>query len=359
MPEYTSNTTLPAIADWLREQPAVEIMTHAKPDGDAMGSSLALARTLRLLAERAGRDAAAIRLWYIVPLPPWGHEVCSPSECVEVQNTAEFVRSSPKALAPAQVITDTGSPLQLHGHEPLLADRASVTAIIDHHLEGDPTLADRRFIDTRSGAACMPVAELCRLLLGLSSCSELPVTIAAPLYLGLATDTGWFRFSSVTGDCMRLAADLLDAGVDHTELFAMIEQRQRLSRLHLVGRALSGLELALDGQVAFLPVTIADQHTSKVHPGDSGGLADKALAIDSVRVAAQLTEAEGISPPTIKISLRSKPGQSAIDVNELASVLGGGGHARAAGAKVEGTIDDVKARLIELLAERLSASEPA
>lgn len=354
MSDYSTNTTLAEIADWLRDQPAVELMTHAKPDGDAIGSSLALARTLRHIASVAGRDPSAIRLWYIGPLPPWGLRMCDVSEHAEITNTTEFGE-----LAPAQVITDTGSAAQLQGHEALLDGRRDRTAIVDHHLEGNAELADRRFIDSSSAAACMPVAELCRLLLGLESASRLPVEIATPLYLGLATDTGWFRFSSVTGDCMRLAADLMDAGVEHTQLFGMIEQRQRLSRLHLIGRALSNLELALDDQVAFLPVTIQDQHASKVHPGDSGGLADKALAIDSVRVAIQLTEAEGITPPTIKLSMRSKPGPDAIDVNELAGQLGGGGHARAAGAKVVGTIKQVKAKLTELLEQRLSASASA
>jgi phosphoesterase RecJ-like protein len=116
------------------------------------------------------------------------------------------------------VIVDTGSWSQLHDYRPWIDAQHDKTALIDHHLSGNAEVSPRRLIDTGAAAACEIVAGLCVPLLGPGFARDLPREVAEPLYLGLATDTGWFRHSNVTPAVMRLAADLLEAGVDHERL---------------------------------------------------------------------------------------------------------------------------------------------
>src|SRR5690606_29057264 len=124
-------------------------------------------------------------------------------------------------------ITDTGSWNQLAPFAEFLKPRLDRTTIVDHHLQGDGEIATRRLIDTNAAGVVQPAAEICCAILGLDSPAQLPTDIATPLYLGLATDTGWFKHSNVDGRVTRLAGELLDSGVDHTALFAMLYQRDR------------------------------------------------------------------------------------------------------------------------------------
>jgi len=342
--QWRSNTTPAELARWLAGSPSVLVLTHAKPDGDAIGSAIALVRTLRMCPDRTGHDPALTKAVFIGQPPSWEGEITNPDER-DLLDTEPLDVIEPDAI----VLVDTGAIGQLEQAGPFVSERADRAAIIDHHLSGSPELASRLLLDTTAAAAAVPVAELCMELLGVASASALPCEIAEPLYLGLATDTGWFRYSSVEPRTLRLAADLLEAGVDHTRLFAMVEQRARPHRVRLLARALGAMELHDGDRLAILPITARDVEETGVVPGESGGFADIALGIDPVRAAVVLTEVPGADPPMVKMSLRSKPGQAAIDVNSVAREFGGGGHARAAGARTRGNIEQIKARLIEIV----------
>ena len=187
---------------------------------------------------------------------------------------------------------------------------------------------------------------------GVDSPAKLPRNVAEPLYLGIATDTGWFRHSSVTPATLRLTADLLQAGVDHTRLFRVIEQQDQASRWRLLGRALRSLELHDNGRIALLSLTLEDFRDSGADRNDTSGFADMLLTVASVQLSVVFTEQESAPgrEALTKLSLRSKPGPDAIDVNALASRLGGGGHARAAGAKINAPIDQARAIFLKAIA---------
>jgi phosphoesterase RecJ-like protein len=248
---------------------------------------------------------------------------------------------------------DTGSWSQLHEVREWLISRYDMVAIIDHHRQGDADVASRRVIRVEVAAVSEPVAELCQMILGLDSTSKLPREVAEPLYLGLATDTGWFRHSNVSPTAMRLAADLLQAGADHARLYECVEQRDRVSRLRLMARALSSLEMHHNDQVAVMTLTLRDFEECRAAPTDSAGFSDLPLSAHKVRVSVMITEAfrtEGSPASNItKISFRAKSGPNGVNVAEIAARLGGGGHIPAAGAKLSCGLEEAKRRVLEAL----------
>lgn len=325
---WTSNTDLAAVATWLRLCRRVVVLTHVKPDGDAVGSSVAATRAINLaLGGVPGREVAVP--WYWGPLPDWMKDVIGPTayRFIDEQNRAEHDnREDPDGV----LIVDTGSWTQLHEVREWLLRRTDIAAVVDHHRQGDPDVAARRVIHGNAAAVCEPVAELCRLLLNVKSLRELPLEVAEPLYLGLATDTGWFRHSNVTPGVLRTAADLLEAGVHHSRLYQIVEQRDRVSRLKLMARALSSMELHDRDRVAVLTLTLKDFHDCHAASTDSAGFSELALTAEKVQVCVLITEAfvhEGDGSIT-KVSMRSKEGPDAVDVNAAAKALGGGGHIR-------------------------------
>ncbi|MBX3363917.1 MAG: DHH family phosphoesterase [Phycisphaeraceae bacterium] len=344
---WTSTTTLEAIAEWLRGKPRVVVLTHAKPDGDAIGATLGLVRSMRRVVSAAGGAAGDILAWYTGPMPGWMGDIASPDEWGHTD------RGMPPDASDAVVVCDTGSWAQLEGLADYVRSRRSQTAVIDHHLTGEGEMGDRLWVEPAAAAACVPVAEVCRVLTGASTCAGLAKDIAEPLLLGCATDTGWYRFSNTNARLLRLAADLIDAGADQPRLYEVTEQRQRPARLYAIGRALSGMRLFHKDQLAVASITQKDIGDTEAAPGDTGGFADMMLAIRGVRVAAILTEVEQAPNAVVKMSVRSKPGPGAVDVNTIVSGLGGGGHARAAGAKVRMTLAEATDALVKATSEAL------
>lgn len=350
MNEWTTTTDARAIADWIDQNETLALLTHAKPDGDALGSTLALARAINLKKGTSGAVSAA-ECWYAGPIPSWGSTLIGNTKF----RHAESGDMNPGVFDPqAVLITDTGSWTQLAPYRAFLESRLDRTTIVDHHLQGDGEIASRRLIETDAAAVVQPVADICVALLGLNDPSELPIEIATPLYVGLATDTGWFKHSSVNREVMHLAGDLLAAGVDHAALFAMLYQRDRAARLKLMGTALKSLEIVREKDLAVMSLSEQDFKDAGAAPGDSGGFVDLPQSVASIRVVALLTEQHDEDGVFTKISLRSKPavweGKDPVDVNAVCNKLGGGGHARASGARVRADLAETKKKLIEALA---------
>ncbi len=354
---WTSNASLPDLAAWLACKRRVAILTHAKPDGDAFGSTIALARALRLAPPAQGQWSAVpaiARPFFAGPLPDWARTLSSPEEFTHLNANAlpdaTVLGGEPDAIC----VLDTGSWSQLKEVEPWLRSRTSIAAIVDHHRRGDGDVAPRRHIDPESAAACQLVSELCRLILNKPRVDDLPTDVATPLYLGLATDTGWFHHSNVGPAVMHLAGGLLAAGVDHTRLFEAVERQDRPARLRLMSRALNSLKLLDHDRVAIMTLTQQDFHDCHASQTDSGGLVDLPLSVASVQVSCIITQM--FVPPATgsasaseitKVSFRSKA--NTVDVNAIAGTLGGGGHIQAAGAKLEAPLADVVARVTKAL----------
>ena len=345
---------LAAIAAWLADKNKIAVVTHVKPDGDAVGSSISLTRALNLAQKSIGTAAPPrARAWYFGPRPSWMKRVVGETPAMNVESFDEIEHESCDAV----VIVDTGSWTQLEMIKPWLEQQRGKIAIVDHHAQGDADITDRRVVDVASAAACQPVAELCRVILNKRSLRELPVEVAEPLYLGLATDTGWFKHSNVKPNVMEAAAALLATGVDHAALYVNVEQRERLPRLKLLARALASLELHDQNRVAVMSLTRRDFAETGAQPADAGGFADHSQTLESVLVTVVLTEAEPsefgmqAAPGAVltKISMRSKSIKGSADVNAAAKELGGGGHVRAAGAKLYADLSTTKAKVLDAI----------
>lgn len=324
---YTSNTTAEAIAKKLLAAERVLLLTHTKPDGDAIGSCLSLHRGLRQLGITS-------RILFSGPYGSNLAAMITPEDIVEsVENVGlpdvEFDRI---------VILDTGAFTQLKPFLDWLAPRYAATIGIDHHTRGD-NVTSMRLVDTSCAAAVetlVPVLEA----MGVDLASD---GIANSLFMGLATDTGWFKFSSAGPRVYRLAARLMEAGANKDELYAAIEQQSSLGRVAIQGRALNSLRLV--GSFAIMELKKQDFEETGAKLEDLAGIVNSPMEVGAVRASIMLVE---FDRGTTKLSFRSKPtvgALKAIDVNELAATFGGGGHVHAAGARIKAPLAEARATL--------------
>lgn len=332
---WATNATIGEIAGVLRGAGSVLILTHVKPDGDAIGSTLALGRALASMGK-------GVTIAYVGPWPS-RYDVVLGETAVLHADGATFA-DPPFGEPDAIVVLDTGARSQLDAACAYVEERAQKAVIVDHHAHGDAALAETRHIDTGAAAAAVLASVLVCELLGVEA-KDLPREIAEPLFLGCATDTGWFKHPNVSPRCLRLCADLLEAGADHDWLFRATEQNDPASRLLLMRRALDSLTFHDNDRVAVMALLAKDFEETGASQDDSGGLIDVPKSIGAVRVSVLLTERGG----RVKVSFRSKAGEGEVDVNRAAQSLGGGGHKHAAGATLDVPMDMARAAVLGAL----------
>ncbi|MDA1007395.1 MAG: bifunctional oligoribonuclease/PAP phosphatase NrnA [Planctomycetota bacterium] len=325
---YQTNSTIDAIGARIRAASSVVVLTHAKPDGDAMGSVLAAVRTVRAL----GISAQGC---LVGPIDP---NLLTLSRCEEARllGANEMPHECDLVL-----LVDTGAWSQVEPLGGWLRDRHSIVLGLDHHARGDE-IASLRVVDSSAASATEVVTRLVDALgvdLRFGGDSSGRYSVAEALFTGLATDTGWFRFSSAGDRAFTLAARLLSVGVDKQHLLRQLEENERAERLAATGRALQSLRWIKDGRVAIMRLSSADLKETRANPEDLGGIVNVPLAVGRVAMSILLTESE---PNLTKMSLRSKPkpcGAPSFDVNKIAAHFGGGGHVQAAGARQQLPLD--------------------
>ncbi|RMD64355.1 MAG: hypothetical protein D6824_04100, partial [Planctomycetota bacterium] len=335
---------LATIASNLRRAGNVAVVTHSKPDGDAVGSTLALVRTLLLLGKRA----------VAVYPPPWQERFDAVVRNTPVVKLQPHHHSVEGAERPdAIVVVDTRAWSQVAEASHWLRENADRVLVVDHHTHSDLDMGVTAAVDPSAAAACMLVTTLCLRLLDLQEPAALPADIAEPLYLGLATDTGWFRHPNVNSDVLALAAGLLRAGADHAKLLRETEQVERPQRLAMMQRALASLELLEQQRVALMSLQQSDFESVGAERDDAGGFVDIPLVVRTVLVSAVLTEA---GADQTKLSLRSKGANLAsdivTDVNRIAMTFGGGGHVQAAGALIQAPLREARTLLLQAIRNR-------
>ena len=343
MNEYRSNATVEQVAERISSARRVLLTTHTKPDGDALGSALALWRAL----EAKDIDAD---VFLMGPLEPRLRDIAgdTPYQLAD--------HKPPAGDYDLVIVLDTGSWTQLEPIADWLRQRYDQIVGIDHHVKGDD-VASMRLIDTTAASTTqilVPLLEAmgCELTTG-------PGGVAEAIFVGLATDTGWFRYSSADARAYRLAARLLELGVDKTRLYQTIEETFRPQRLALQARALASLQLVLDGAVAIMSLRPNDFREAGGSVQDISELVNTPMTVRTIRVSILLAET---APKRTKLSFRSKPDmpgltcRAGVDVNLLAQQFGGGGHKHAAGAGVNMDADEARAALIEALEKNCQVS---
>ena len=313
------------VAARLRLGERLVLVTHDRPDGDAIGSMLALARAARA----QGRTA---------------HMVCSdvPRAYRFLTAGETFIHPDDLRLAAAAsdrvVILDTCSLAQLTEVRDTIISHWQDLVVIDHHRTSHD-IAPLRWQDPSAAATGVMVAEL---LDGLGW--PLEEGVAEPLMAAICTDTGWLRFSSTDARALGAVGRCLDAGVEPDALYRALYENDRPERLALLGRLLANLRYHDDGRVALMTLAAADFAATGATPDETENLISESLRVGTVQVAVLLVERDG----RIRGSLRSKP-TSGVDVAHVAGRLGGGGHARAAGFRLDGSLTDAMTRTLEAL----------
>ena len=355
--DYTTSTaSLNQIAKRLADtRGPVLVVTHAKPDGDAFGSTIALVGALR----ECGRTARGL---FVPPLP---HALAQlpGADLADVWEPGQPLPFEPAAV----VIVDTGAWSQVGPLRPLLEPLLAQTLVLDHHLSGDIP-AKLRYVDGDAAAACEIVGRLINILLpdhdapspnrnpdivDYSRRREPQRIIDEALFVGIASDTGWFRFSNTQPQTHRLAADLIGRGVDHATLYQRLEQCERPEKLALLTRAMQSLTYHAGGRAAVMSVTRQDFQDTGAYPEETERFIDIPQMVGRLQVIAMATEAvDDQGRPMTRVSFRSKHAQdeSAVNVADLANRFGGGGHARAAGAKIDQPLSEALERLADALA---------
>jgi len=343
MSDYESTATVEQVARRINAAHSALLTTHVKPDGDGVGSALALWRALRAKGGKA-------EIYLMGPVE---------SRLRDVAGDTPFHLADgrpPQGEYDLAVVLDTGAWTQLGPIADWLRQRPEQIVGIDHHAKGDD-VAPMRIVDPTAAATTqvlLPVLQAmgCEITGG-------PESVAEALFVGLATDTGWFRFPSAGAEVLHLAAWLLQRGVDKPRLYQIIEETFRPQRLALQARAIASLEYALDGAVAIMTLRPGDFRETGGGAQDVSELVNTPMSVRTVRVSILLAQ---ISAKGTKFSFRSKPdvpghdNGSAIDMNQLAQRFGGGGHVYAAGAHVDLDADGAKAALLAVLEEPANAN---
>ena len=224
----------------------------------------------------------------------------------------------------------------------MLAGLEEKMLIIDHHLQGDIEAKDL-FIDTGAAACAEIVGEIVdgfgeEKLKGLAVINE-------SLYLGIATDTGWFKFSNTTPRTHRWAAELINRGVDHAGMYLVQVNCVRVQKLDLMVRGLQSIRYYRDGAVAVMVLKREDFAETGALMEETERLVDYPQMVEAVKMVVLITEGVNAGDP-VRMSFRSKPGDDAINVSDFAGQFGGGGHARASGAKLSEALVDVVGKVV-------------
>ena len=312
------------------------LTVHIRPDGDCIGSELAMAAMLRQL----GKD---VRLVNADRVPPDLLFLSGAGE-IECLDTFRNTLDHQAWLESVDVIMvlDTISWAQLGPMKPILQAHKGIIVAIDHHANGDD-IGAIVFSDPDAEAAGRLVFDVARHFSTFGV--DLTPEIATALYTAIATDTGWFRFSSVTDQTFAAAAELVRAGASPHVIYYHLYEQATVGKIRLIGRTLAKVELHLDGQLAFTSIMQDDFAQANAIPSDSEDIVNKTLAIGGTKMAVIVVEQPDGG---FKISFRSR---CEVDCSKVAAQFGGGGHRQAAGASQNLPYEELKTILIDAMTE--------
>ncbi len=317
-----NNTDLAAIAEVLKSRQRFVVMSHAHPDGDALGCTLAMALCLRQM----GKDVTA---WNEDGVPEKFRYL--PGAELVSKPPAEPQRFDVAIVLDNAVKTRAGTSIEA-------VASADVWINLDHHITND-RYGDLNFVDATAPATGQILYELIR-------GHDLPLTyeMADNLFAAISTDTGSFQYPSTTARTYEIAADLIRAGVNVGELSQKMYESYPRRRLELLRALLNVLRFSSGDRVASFALSLETAKSLAVVPEDSEGLIDSIRAIEGVVAAGFFEE---LGDGRIRISLRSKSPK--IDVSKVCAQFGGGGHRLAAGARARGTLAEVQEKVLQAI----------
>lgn len=314
---HVTEAAAKSFGEMVRQAKCVLIGSHLTPDGDALGSSLAVSHYLNGI----GVDNEVLN-----------HH--APPKNLEFLPGVQSVRQEPKHKDhDLAIVLDLDSLDRLGKCEPYFTD-INRMIVVDHHIPHEAP-GDLRLVDTSASATCAILTDLF-LKLG----ANITADMATCLLAGIVTDTGSFRFRNTTAQSLSLAATLLERGGNLSQISEEVYGRVPLEGTRLRGKVLSNMHLESNNRIAYATIPHEQFRETETTDEDTEGFVNDLLAISTVEIAALLREPK---PGKTRVSIRSRQGY---DVSAVARIFGGGGHKNAAGCTFDEPVDDVVPKLI-------------
>ncbi len=311
---------LAAICRVLREKDRFLIACHENPEGDAIGSELALALALR----KMGKTATVLNSDPV------------PGNLLFLPGSDTVVFEADGSNYDVAIVVDCGSPERTGRVAPEL-EKCPLLVNIDHHrTNGD--LGPLSLVDPAAAATGLLVHHVLK-----EMGFDIDLDVATNLYVAILTDTGSFHYGSSSPESFEVAGGMVRLGVDPWAVAEQVYETQSANRLKLLGRVLSSLEIAADGKVAAIVTKLGDLREFEAGKDALEGFINYPRSIVGVEVAVSYREEGG---GVFRVSFRSK---GRVDVSSVAARFGGGGHRNAAGCTVPGTLPEVKRKILEAL----------
>ena len=309
--------TLDIIWEKINKAKSIILLTHETPDGDAIGSCLAMQIALEYLGKKSDIIIKEVpKIFDFVP------------------NKKNIITESTTQNYDLAIALDCADLNLLVASEYFKS--AKETIVIDHH--GSNTMyGDINFVN--------PVAPACcQILIGMFEYFDIEIDkkLGTCLLTGIITDTGGFKYRGVTAETFEFTAELLQKGVEVSDIYKRVMDTKSKASFELMKKMVNRLELLEGGKVSFSYITINDLKEVNAQAGDNEGLVEMGREIEGVEVAVLLRQREE-DERLYKISMRSS---EYVNVSEICYLYGGGGHPRAAGATLQGDVEQIKNRII-------------
>ena len=306
----------------------IGVVSHQRPDGDALGSCIGIGEVLSQLGKTV----------HMVNADPVPESLQFLAGTERIQVAAEL--SEPFSVDLLIILDAAGADRVGNAAWAAFANSGLVINI-DHHVSNQ-RFGDLNYVDVISPATGQIVFELIK-----SNQWTLSPAARDALFAAISTDTGSFRYPNTTGATYRIAADMIDLGADVGWLSQQLYESYPQRRIELLRGLLQNLDIREDGKIAAMKLTRSEAEAVGMRDGDTEGLIDVIRSVDSVVVAVFFEE---LKDGKIRVSSRSKSTQ--IDVGQICAVFGGGGHKLAAGARISGPIEEAAERFLNEVAKR-------
>lgn len=312
--------SLREIAEFLKTAKKAIVCGHAMPDGDSVGSVLAM----RLMLSSIGVESYATS-----PDP-----VPAMYDFLPGADKITLLSEAPDGCDFAVILdcTDLGRLGDKDGQK--IANIPNIVNI-DHHVSNGG-FGKCWFVDEKAAATGEIVFELAKIM-GITIDKD----IAINLYTAIVMDTGSFRFDNTTEKTHEITAELVRTGIEISEINRNLFERKDLTHLKMLGYALGQLKLTAEGKVAWIAIPLKVMQEMGAKDEHADGIINYPRLLNGVEIGMLVRE---ITPGRFKVGFRSK---QKVDVNKLASRFGGGGHPRAAGCSIEGSLQEVEARVLQ------------
>ncbi|MDA1051368.1 MAG: DHH family phosphoesterase [Planctomycetota bacterium] len=317
----------PRFAEIIRAHERFLLTSHIRPDCDALGSELGMARILEAIGKR-------VTIVNGMETPP-NLAFIDPERRIKV--IGQDVQLEDLDDIQVLMVLDTSAWAQLGPMSDVLRTTRAKKIVLDHHVSEDD-LGAEAFKNTTAEATGRLVVEAAEEL-GVALTPEM----AMPIFAALATDTGWFRFGSVTSGTYRIAAKLMEAGASPPTIYRELYEQDTVGRVKLRGVILSRTVTELDGRLAHSYVLREDFDETGALPADTEDAINMTLAIAGVQFAVILVEQ---AAGGFKLSFRSR---CAVQCNQIAEQFNGGGHKAAAGAFIEGSFAEAQPKVLDVV----------